>query len=155
MGIRYPSSMRGFTFVELVVILLIVGILAVFAMPRLIEREPFDLAGFQQEVAAGLRYAQKYAFASGCPVRVILVSGGFQLRHSSSCAAGDFVSLLPHPAGNTYSVTAPDGITLTPAVFEFLGNGEASQTLTLILTASVGSRQIAVIGPTGYVDTGS
>ena len=121
----------------------------------MVSRTGFDLAGFQQETAAGLRYAQKYAFASGCPVRVIVVSGGFQLLHSSTCAAGDFASLLRHPAGDFYSVTAPDGVTLSPAVFEFLANGQASQTLTITLTASVGALQIAVIGPTGYVDTGS
>ena len=146
---------RGMTFVELVIVLVLVGILAVFALPRLVPRIEFDLVGFQQEFAAGLRYAQKYAFASGCPVRVVVVSGGFQVSHSSTCAAGDFASLLPHPTGGAYSVSAPDGVTLSPAVFEFLGSGEASQTLTITLTASAGSRQVAVIGPTGYVDTGS
>ncbi|MEX0899228.1 MAG: GspH/FimT family pseudopilin [Gammaproteobacteria bacterium] len=149
--------MRGFTFVELVVVLVVVGALAVFAMPRLVSQSAFDLAGFQQEVASGLRYGQKYAFAAGCPVRATITSGGFALHHSSSCDAGDFSALLPHPTqGGGYTVPAPSGITLSPAgTFSFLGTGEASTTVTITLTSSAGARQVSIIGPTGYVDTGS
>jgi MSHA pilin protein MshC len=150
-------SVAGFTFVELVVVLVIVGVLAIFAIPRLVSQSSFDLAGYQQEFAAGLRYGQKYAFAAGCPVRVTIASGSFSLHHSSSCDAGDFASLLPHPTqGGGYTVPAPSGITLSPAgTFSFLGTGEASTTVTITLTSSAGSRQVAIIGPTGYVDTGS
>ncbi len=144
----------GFSFVELVVVIVILGTLAVFVIPRLTQQSVFDLAGFQEEVAAGLRYGQKYAFAAGCPVRAVVSSGGFELRHSSSCDAGDFSVLLPHPTQGTYSVTAPSGITLSPAGnFEFLGTGEASASVTITLSSSAGSRTVAVIGPTGYVDT--
>lgn len=147
----------GFTFVELVVVLVLVGILAVFAVPRLAPQSQFDLAGFQQEFAAGLRYGQKYAFAAGCPVRVTVSAGNFAMRHSSSCNAGDFSTLLPHPTqGGGFSVDAPSGVTLSPTgTFDFLGTGEASVTVTLTLTSAAGTRQVAVVGPTGYVDTGS
>lgn len=146
----------GFTLPELVVVLVIVGVLAAFVMPRFANQSTFDLAGYQQEFAAGLRYGQKYAFAAGCPVRATITTGGFALHHSSSCDAGDFVALLPHPTqGGGYTVPAPAGITLSPAgTFSFLGTGEASTTVTITLTSSAGSRQVAVIGPTGYVDTG-
>lgn len=151
------KGQAGFSFVELVVVLVLVGILAAFTIPRLVSQSSFDLGGYQQELAAGLRYGQKYAFAAGCPVRATIASGGFALHHSSTCDAGDFTTLLPHPTkSGGYTVPAPAGITLSPAgTFSFLGTGEASTTVTITLTSTAGSRQVAIIGPTGYVDTGS
>ncbi len=151
------SGQAGFSFVELVVVLVLVGILAAFTIPRLVSQSSFDLAGYQQELAFGLRYGQKYAFAAGCPVRATITSGGFALQHSSSCDAGDFAVLVPHPTkSGGFTVPAPAGITLSPAgTFTFLGTGEASTTVTITLTSSAGSRQVEIIGPTGYVDTGS
>ena len=147
----------GYTFVELVVVLVLVGILAMFAVPRLTPQSQFDLAGYQQEFAAGLRYGQKYAFASGCPIRAVIAASGLELRRSTTCDNGDFSVLLAHPTrGGGYAVPAPSGLTLSPpGPFSFLATGEASTTVTITLTSSAGIRQVAVIGPTGYVDTGS
>ena len=50
----------GYTFVELVVVLVLVGILAAFAVPRLAPQSQFDLAGYQLEFAAGLRYGRRH-----------------------------------------------------------------------------------------------
>lgn len=154
---RIEPRQAGFTFVELVVVMVLVGILAAFAAPRLAPQSQFDIAGYTQEFAAGLRYGQKYAFAAGCPIRAVIAGNGFELRRSITCDNGDFSVLLEHPTrGGGYSVTAPSGITLSPAgTISFLGTGEASATVTITLTSTAGVRQVAVIGPTGYVDTGS
>ncbi len=54
---------RGFTLVELVTIIVILGILAVAAAPRFFDRNVFDGRGFYDGVIATLRYAQKTAIA--------------------------------------------------------------------------------------------
>lgn len=54
---------RGFTLVEMIVILVLIGILAVAALPRLNVRD-FDEAGFRDGIKAALQHARKTAVAS-------------------------------------------------------------------------------------------
>ncbi len=54
---------RGFTLVELVMVIVIMGVLAVFAAPRIFSNTDFYARGFHDETLALLRYAQKTAVA--------------------------------------------------------------------------------------------
>ena len=54
---------RGFTLIELIMVIVILGVLAVYAAPRLFDSNTFYSRGFHDETLAYLRYAQKTAFA--------------------------------------------------------------------------------------------
>jgi MSHA pilin protein MshC len=54
---------RGFTLIELIMVIVILGVLAVFAAPRIINTGDFNARGFHDETLALLRYAQKAAIA--------------------------------------------------------------------------------------------
>jgi MSHA pilin protein MshC len=56
-------TQRGFTMVELIVIMLIVGIMAVAAVSRMDSLRGFDEIGFRDQVKATLEYARKSAVA--------------------------------------------------------------------------------------------
>ena len=60
--LRPMQRMRGFTLLELVMVLLLVGVLAVFVAPRF-EVAVFNARGFADQVGAALRFAQKAAIA--------------------------------------------------------------------------------------------
>ena len=55
------SEECGFTLIELVVIVIIVGILAVVTLPRMDNGSTFREAGLRDQTASALRYAQKTA----------------------------------------------------------------------------------------------
>lgn len=144
----------GFTLQELLIVITIIGILAAVAVPRFVDRGGFDLAGYQQELAAGLRFAQKYAFTSGCPTRVTVSSGGFTAHVSSTCTTGDFTTPIPHPGrGGSLTSNTPSGLTLSPATVTFHADVRASGDSVITLTSdSSASHSIEIIAKTGYVD---
>ena len=62
-GLAGLHRRRGFTLVELVVTMIIIGILAVFALPRLDLLKGFDEVGYRDQVKATLEFARKTAVA--------------------------------------------------------------------------------------------
>ncbi|NDP40910.1 MAG: type II secretion system protein [Rhodoferax sp.] len=57
------ARQRGFTLIELIMVMVMLGLLAVFAAPRLFSASDVYARGFHDETLAYLRYAQKAAIA--------------------------------------------------------------------------------------------
>ena len=119
---RRPSC--GFTLVELVVILIVVGILAVAAIPRFFDNA-FSERGFHDGVKAAIQHARKVAVASRRYVCVAVAANGVTLtldptlpETNTAALACDSALNLPVPqqgcAAN--AVCAPGGVALGGAV---------------------------------------
>ena len=114
-------TQRGFTIIELVTVILILGALSVFAIARF-NPGTFESFGFREEVLSAARYAQKTAMASACPVQLRVDRTGDQVSlfysqggGASTCGDGtNFNEPVSHPArGGAFVVQAPDSVDIT------------------------------------------
>lgn len=67
--IRLNIQAKGFTLIELIVTIIILGILAAYALPN-INLANFRSQGFVQQATATIRFGQKLAITTGCNVEV-------------------------------------------------------------------------------------
>lgn len=144
---RQRARARGFTLVELITIMVLLGILAAAAMPRFADRSGFESRGFRDETVALLRFAQKSAIAQRHNVCAAIAADGISLTiaTSSGISAVCTTSLaLPFtPRGG--SGLAPAGTSL-----KFLASGATDAVSDMTFTVS-GSNDIHVDAITGYV----
>ena len=142
---------RGFTIVELVMTIVIMGILAAVVGPRFFDRKVFDERLFFEETVSAVRYTQKLALASGCLTQVSLGAGGYHLRRAASCTSGVFSAEVQGPDGQTpfANTEVPAGVSVSatnfPVVFDSLGRPSSAA------NATIGAFTFSVTAETGLV----
>lgn len=152
------SGQAGFTLVELVMVIVLLGILAVYAVPRILNPGDFAARGFHDQSMAYLRYAQKTAIAQRRTVCVTLSNNAISLRIANTAGSNTCSSALAGPAGEA-GLTAPGGVAFngTPISFNFdaLGQPVNSNTGAVAATQTLQvanlSRSITIETVTGYV----
>lgn len=154
---------RGFTLIELVMVLILVGILAVTALPRFFDRSTFDARGFHDETLAALRYAQKTAIAQRRDVCVTFTSNSVTLTVAkfaspSTCVTGikdSNTTDLVSPAGvSPYQVTGRTSTVAfqsTPTSFKFNALGQPQPNSKKTIQVSGAANSITIEQETGYV----
>lgn len=101
---------RGFTLVELVATLILIGILAATVVPRFFGTHGFEERGFYDETIAALRYGQKSAIAQRRMVCVTFTEKAVRFKLAGSFGATDCTAAdadLSSPDGTpSYAVDA-------------------------------------------------
>jgi MSHA pilin protein MshC len=129
----------GFTLVELITIIVILGIISAVALPRFTGHDAFRDRATADQVAAALRYAQKVAIASHSNVTVRVSAGA-----NSNCGTA--------VVGGVVACVIPNGVAIDRGLpwdttFDFMGRPVPN----VATAATVGTTIITIAAETGYV----
>lgn len=155
--VKRNFSQSGFTIIELIVVMIVVGILAATMLPKFYGRHGFEERGFRDEIVAALRYAQKSAIAAR---RTTCASFSTTPAHVSFRVSNDFGaadcttgSALNGSDGQPLIVSAPSGTSFSSApasvIFDAAGRPNAAASISVSGLSS--GLAITVEAETGYV----
>lgn len=151
----------GFTMVELVVVMVIIGALAAIGIPRLMGDKTSEAAIFGDQVVSGLRRAQKIAMGHRRVVCATVGPKAVVLRVNDCGSAG----IALNGAGDDDYATSDSALTVTAGTLYFQPDGRVTQDLAgktpwtdgIAIMADVSGqkntfRTITIQGTTGYVE---
>lgn len=144
---------RGFTLIELAVLLLIAALLAVTVLPRY-PGKGLDVGARAEQLASDIRYVQTLSMSRGERYCLHLDASSYQIRRNNCSEA------VTHPVAGTLSMSLPGtsiaAVNLIGNNIEFDGKGQpttlASPALaTITLSAGGASKTVVVTPQTGRV----
>lgn len=152
---------RGFTLIELIMVIVLVGVLSVVVAPNMNFLKAFDDAGYRDKVRGALEFARKAAVSERRNVRVGLAANNltFDVDNdvSDGAGAGTYPRALGLPVpdracgGSANQVCAPSGVTLVGAVAVLTFSPLGRPSTGAVYTVGPSAYPITVEAETGYV----
>lgn len=151
----------GFTMIELIIVLVLLGILSVFVAPKLVAAISLQDDAWRDELQGALRFAQKSAVARRRLTCVTISNTTVSITTASGNPASACTVAMTGPDGKATYATAPSGsatTTVSPAGVIYFqpdgrvttdGAGSSAADRTISLT---GVASLVVLGETGHVE---
>ena len=147
MGARARGASAGFTLVELVMVLVLIGVLAVFAVPRMLDLTAWRLRAYADALQAETAAMHRRALAQRRPITATITAAG--VRYSDS--SGTLATLDCPPAASACIAEAGP----RTVVFNAANTGRVSTSTgsALLLTVGSGSaqRRLQIEAETGLI----
>jgi len=150
---------RGFTMVELITVMVLVGVLAVVAMPRLDGALSLRSAAWRDQVQAGLLHARSLSQGHRRLVCVSVATGAVQLSMASANPATACNTMLRGidgdarwavDANNIAITSAPSGTLYFQPDGRITSDGAGATAINATITVA-GETALTLTGETGHV----
>lgn len=127
-----PRSARGFTLIELILVIVITAALAVFALPKVLDTTLWRLRAFGDELQARHQAMLRMALQQRRPVVETLTGSGVSWAYASGASLGD----LPCPATESPCIAEGGSRSVT---FNSANGGTTTTSTGAALTVTVAS----------------
>jgi MSHA pilin protein MshC len=134
------NQQTGFTLIEMVTVIVILGLLAVVMIPRFLAPSNFDSRATSDTLISALRQAQQLAMTKAPAANVALTADNTNKRIRISYTEG---------GAQNIDVSIPNNITITTTTISFLKSGRANIGGQISIAITPNARTVCV-EPTGY-----
>ena len=146
---------KGFTLIELVVVVVILGIISIYATPKPVSTAELTLPSQAQKLASDILHAQLLAISWGKSLRLSIIpgtNGSYSVSCVTSGSSPCNVSPVINTSGSSFSVNLQKSVVLGGTnIVNFNSLGQPSAAASYTLTSGTSTKTVSVAQLTGFV----
>jgi MSHA pilin protein MshC len=147
---RRQRRAHGYTMIEMIVVLTVMGTLAAVAIPRMTDRTALQERGFQDDVRSLLRHSRKVAVSQQRDVCVLLTPAQASAVYANGAACNAAAPVAAPGSTDPFVIRVPTGVTLSGApLVRFNTTGQPVPNVNHVI--NVGALPLTVSRETGIL----